>query len=118
MNSSAINSVNSLRSTVLFVTMKTKLVRTVVKSVTANTTVPSNATSLPISSVVPVVMPVTWLGIVLTDSVVPIGATVDLQLVTQHVQALLQDALVPVMLLTESTRYVKRNLISNFYLTY
>lgn len=94
---SAINCVNSLLSTVLSVTMRIKLARTVVKSVTANTIALNSATLQPISSAVSVEMLVTWLGIAQTVSVVKIIAMV-LQPVLQLV------ALVLEMLLTESTR--------------
>ncbi len=55
-------------------TMKIRLVKTVVKSAIASTIVPSSATLQQISSVVYAVMLATWLEIAQIDSVVLIGA--------------------------------------------
>lgn len=76
MSSSATSFVSSLLSTELSVTMKIKLVKTVVKSAIASMTVPSSAILQQISSVAYAVMLVTWLEIAQIDSVVLIGATV------------------------------------------
>lgn len=92
---------------VLSVTMRTRPAKTVVKLVTVNMIVPSNATSLRVSSVASAVMLVTWLGIVQIDSAARTGEMVDLRVVCPAVQ--MQDALVPAMLLTESTRYVSNS---------
>jgi hypothetical protein len=100
MNSSATSYVNSPLSTVPFETTRTKLARTVVKLVIANTTVPSSVTSPLISFVVSVEMLVTWQEIVPIDSVVQTGGTTVLVV---H-PALQLVALVLEMLLTESTR--------------
>jgi hypothetical protein len=80
--------------------MRTKLARTVVKLVIANTTVPSSATSLPTLFVVSAAMLVTWREIVQTDNEVRTGAMTALVV---HL-ALQLVALVLGMLLTESTR--------------
>ncbi|KAL4970084.1 putative zinc knuckle transcription factor/splicing factor MSL5/ZFM1 [Aspergillus stella-maris] len=69
--------VSLLRLTVLSVTMRTKLARTVVKSDTASTTVLSSATLPPTSSVVSVATPDTWLVIVLIASAAATGATTE-----------------------------------------
>lgn len=100
-SSSATNFVNLLRSTVRYATMRTKPVRTVVRSDTESTTAQNSATSPPISSVASVVMLVTWLEIVQTDSVAPTGAMMAqvLPLVLK-----LLAALALVMPWTESTR--------------
>lgn len=60
MSSSATNFVSLLLLTVRFVTMRTKLVKIVVKSVIGNTIAQSNETLLPISSVAFVAMLVIW----------------------------------------------------------
>jgi hypothetical protein len=75
MNLNAISFESLQLSTVHFVTTKTRHVKTVVKSVIANTTVPSNATSLQTLSAVPVEMPDIWPEIAQIVKRVPIGAT-------------------------------------------
>lgn len=69
---------NLLLSTVRFVMMRIKLVKTVVKLATENTIVPNNATSLPTLSVAFVVMLDIWLEIVQIDLAVPIGVMMAL----------------------------------------
>jgi hypothetical protein len=85
---------------VLFVTTRTKLVRTVVKLVIASMTAQSNAISLRISSAVSVVMQVIWPEIAQTDHVVQTGVTMFLVVQMAHQQA----ALVLEMPLTGNTR--------------
>jgi hypothetical protein len=88
-----------------FVMTRTKLARTVVRSVIASTTVPSSAISQPTSSVVSVVTLVIWPKIARIDNVVLIGAMDRrLQEVSLVVLELRLAGLVPVMLLTASTR--------------
>lgn len=110
-------------STALSVTMRTRLARTVscpsqsssvshtsqvVKSVIANTTVPSNVTSPPTSFVVSVATLAIWLVIVQIVSVVRTGATTlaaDLPVALVSVKA---------MPLTVSTRYASLSPFSQF----
>lgn len=100
-NLSVINSVNSLLSTVHFVMMRTKLVKTVVKLATESTIVLNNATSLPTLSVAFVVMLGIWLEIVQIDLVVPIGVMMALQVqMLYQVKVVLAQA----MLLTANMR--------------
>jgi hypothetical protein len=68
--------VNLLLLTVPFETTKIKPVKIVVRLGIASTTVQSNATSPPTSSVVSVEMLVIWLEIVQIDSVVQTGAMI------------------------------------------
>ncbi|PVH92575.1 hypothetical protein DM02DRAFT_271062 [Periconia macrospinosa] len=74
-NSSVTSCVNLPLSTVPSETTKTRPARTVVKSVTVNTTVPRNRTSPPALSVVFVVKQATWLAIAPNASAEPNGAT-------------------------------------------
>lgn len=72
--SSSVTSFESLRrSTEPFETMKTRLVKTVVRLDTVNTTALSDKTLRQASSAEFVAMPATWLGIVQTASEAPIG---------------------------------------------
>lgn len=97
-NSSAISFVNWQLSTEHSVMMKTRLVRTVARSVTASTTVRRSRTSLPASSVACVVMQVTWLATVPTGREARTGATT--LLVADLRLALVEERPMPI------TRYV------------
>jgi hypothetical protein len=79
MSSNATSFVSLPRSTELFVMMRIKLVKIVVRSGIENTTVPSNATSQPTSSAVSAEMPDIWREIARIDSVALTGET-DLHL--------------------------------------
>lgn len=96
-NSSVTSSENSPPSTVPSETTRTRLARTVVRSVTASTTALRSKTSLRALSVAFVATLVIWLAIVPTDSVVLAGATTMLLL------ALLVGS-VAEMMLTVNTR--------------
>jgi hypothetical protein len=87
-SSSATSCVSLPPSTVLSVMMRTRLARTVVKSVTGSTTALSSATLLPTLSVVFAVTLAIWLEIVQIDSVGKTGA-MDLHQLVQVVPVLL-----------------------------
>lgn len=84
--------------------MRTKLVKTVDKSVIVNTIVQSSVTLLQASSVVRVVMRVTWQETVLTDNVVLTGEMALAQLIAPLVVVPLPGELVLEMLLIVNMR--------------
>jgi hypothetical protein len=98
------------------VTMRTKLARTVVKSVTASLIALNNETSPPTSSAVSVVTLGTWREIVQIGKKAPTGVQHQALLVLVALQLV---ALVLEMPLTENTRWVTQSRISmciaNFY---
>lgn len=96
-NSSETSSENSPHSTVPSETTRTRLARTVARSVTASTTALRNKTTRRALSVASVATLVIWRAIVLTDSVVLAGATTMLALALLVVS-------VAEMMLTVNTR--------------